>query len=175
MKRPSVFISYRREDTLADAGRLYDHLNELRFKVFMDIYKISAADVFPQQIQEALDSSDALIAVIGRQWLTVTDESGRRRLDDEEDYVRFEVATALERDDVRVIPILVQGATMPRKQDLPDPLKPLAGWSRRLGGAAGGTRTSRFGRARRLWWPQVSESRSRRVTGTAQTVRARRH
>jgi Tol biopolymer transport system component len=126
MKRPSVFISYRREDTLADAGRLYDHLNELRFKVFMDIYKISAADVFPQQIQEALDSSDALIAVIGRQWLTVTDESGRRRLDDEEDYVRFEVATALERDDVRVIPILVQGATMPRKQDLPDPLKPLA-------------------------------------------------
>ncbi len=126
MKRSSVFISYRREDSLADAGRLFDHLEEVGFQVFMDIYKMSTADLFPQQIQNKLDSSDALIAVIGRQWLTITDETGRRRLDDEEDYVRFEIATALERDDVRVIPVLVQGATMPRKQDLPDPLKPLA-------------------------------------------------
>jgi hypothetical protein len=126
VKRPSVFISYRREDSLADAARLYDRLVELGFKVFMDIYKITAAEVFPQEIQKALDSSDWLIAVIGREWLTATDQHGRRRLDDTDDYVRFEIATALKRDDVRVVPVLIQGATMPGKEDLPDELKPLA-------------------------------------------------
>jgi Tol biopolymer transport system component len=126
VRRRSVFISYRREDTLADAARLYERLDKAGFKVFMDIYKITASEIFPQKIQKALDSSDVLIAVIGSEWLTIADEHGRRRLDDEEDYVRFEIATALERDDVRVVPVLLQGATMPRKEDLPDPLKPLA-------------------------------------------------
>jgi hypothetical protein len=126
VRRRSVFISYRREDTLADTARLYERLEKARFKVFMDIYKITASDIFPQEIRKALDSSDVLIAVIGREWLSITDEHGRRRLDDEEDYVRFEIATALERDDVRVVPVLLQGATMPHKEDLPDPLKPLA-------------------------------------------------
>jgi Tol biopolymer transport system component len=111
---------------LADAARLHDRLEEAGFKMFMDIYKIAPADIFPQKIREALDSSDVLIAVIGRDWLTIADEHGRRRLDDEDDYVRFEIATALARDDVSVVPVLLQGATMPRKEDLPDPLKPLA-------------------------------------------------
>jgi hypothetical protein len=67
-----------------------------------------------------------LVALIGRQWTTVTDEQGHRRLDDPDDYVRFEVQAALERG-VRVIPVLVDGAKPPRQQQLPAGLQQLAG------------------------------------------------
>ena len=67
----------------------------------------------------------ALIVLIGRQWLTLTDDAGRRRLDNPEDFVRLEIAAALARS-IRVIPALVQGAYVPRSPDLPDVLKLLA-------------------------------------------------
>ncbi len=67
-----------------------------------------------------------LLAVVGRYWLTVTDEkTGKRRLDNPNDYVRIEIATALQRN-IRVIPLLVNRATMPHDDELPDNLKPLA-------------------------------------------------
>lgn len=66
-----------------------------------------------------------LLAVIGPRWLTATDEDGRRRLDDPDDIVRLEIAAALERE-IRVIPILVEGAVMLRCQELPDSLAGLA-------------------------------------------------
>ena len=121
-----VFISYRREETAYPAGWLYDRLGE-RFggaRVFKDVDSIALGDDFVEAITRAVGSCDVLIALIGDQWLTVSDEHGRRRLDDPHDYVRLEVEAALARN-VRVIPVLVDGARMPRAEELPDALAPL--------------------------------------------------
>jgi hypothetical protein len=77
---------------------------------------------FVQTIEESVAACDVLIAVIGRRWLSASDEEGRRRLDNPEDFARIEIATALRRE-IRVIP--VEGAMMPRSTELPDDLKPL--------------------------------------------------
>jgi hypothetical protein len=126
---PNIFISYRRADTEGHAGRLSDDLKERfgeRVRVFMDFDSISAGEDFVKVIHDAVGSCHALIAMIGRNWLTVTDaKTGKRRLDSTNDHVRVEVASALKRN-VRVIPVLVQGATMPSEDELPDDLKPLA-------------------------------------------------
>jgi hypothetical protein len=122
-----IFISYRREDGTAYAGRLYDHLANHFGKdnVFMDVDTIEPGVDFVDVVQKTVSSCDALIAVIGKQWLTATDRSGRRRLDDPDDLVRLEIATALARK-IRVVPALVGGGEMPRSEDLPEALAPLA-------------------------------------------------
>jgi TIR domain len=121
-----IFISYRRADSGASAGRLHDRLREHfgRDNVFMDIDTIEPGLDFTEVIERTVASCDVLIALIGRQWLTSTDAAGQRRLDDPEDFVRREVATALRRH-IRVIPVLIQGTPMPRAADLPDELQPL--------------------------------------------------
>jgi formylglycine-generating enzyme required for sulfatase activity len=122
-----IFISYRRDDSAGYAGRLYDRLSE-RFgqgQIFMDIDTIEPGLDFVEVIEKAVGSCGVLIALIGRQWLTITDATGHRRLDNPEDFVRLEIATALDRN-IRVIPVLVRGAPMPRSTDLPDALKKLA-------------------------------------------------
>ncbi len=124
---PKVFISYRRNDSASNAGRIYDRL-EGRFgqgQVFMDVDTIRPGLDYVDVVQEAVGSCDALIAVIGREWLGASDDSGRKRLENPEDLVRLEIATALERD-IRVIPVLVQGAQMPVATDLPQGLEALA-------------------------------------------------
>ena len=124
---PRIFISYRRDDSAAHAGRLYDRL-EGHFgqqNVFMDVDTIQPGLDFVDVVREAVASCDVLIAVIGREWLEVSDATGRRRLDNPEDLVRLEIATALDRN-IRVIPLLVQGVREPGSTDLPDALKPLA-------------------------------------------------
>src|SRR5262249_20643064 len=75
--------------------------------------------------QVELSSCQVLLAVIGRQWLSLADSNGRRRIEDESDYVRQEIETALNRG-IRVIPLLVDGATPPRPADLPVCLEGLA-------------------------------------------------
>ena len=123
-----IFISYRRGDTSPYAGRLSDTLVN-RFgpdSIFRDIDGIAPGERFPQVIEQAVGSCDALLALIGRRWLTVKDENRKRRLDDSQDYVRQEIRAALRRDDVLVIPVLIEGATMPDAEDLPDDLAPLA-------------------------------------------------
>ena len=122
-----IFISYRREDAAAYARLLQHELCE-RFpdaRVFMDLDSIEAGQPFAQVIRDALNSCAALVALIGRQWTTVTDEDGHRRLDDPDDYVRFEVLAALKRG-ARVIPVLVDGARPLRRQQLPPELQQLA-------------------------------------------------
>jgi glycerophosphoryl diester phosphodiesterase len=116
-----VFISYRRQDTAWPARQLYDLLvAELGAdRVFKDVDNIEPGDDFVERIQSAVGSCEVLLALIGPQWLTVTDATGARRIDDPEDFVRLEVETALNRDDVRVIPILVDNAKMPTPQELP--------------------------------------------------------
>ncbi len=122
-----VFISYRRDDSSGYAGRLFDilsvHLG--RENTYMDLDTIRGGDNFATVIEEKISQCDVLLAVIGERWLTSTGENGRRRLDMANDFVRLEIAKALERG-VRVIPVLVGGATMPHQDDLPDDLRPLS-------------------------------------------------
>jgi DNA-binding XRE family transcriptional regulator len=122
-----VFISYRRSDTGPYARLLQVHLSE-RFPdtpVFMDIDSIEAGLDFTEAIRDAVHSCRVMVALIGSRWVTVADEEGRRRIDDPDDWVRFEIRTALERG-MRVIPVLTDGAKPLRDQQLPPDLRTLA-------------------------------------------------
>jgi WD40 repeat protein len=122
-----VFISYRRQETNWLAGRLYERLAARLGddQVFMDVDTIAPGLDFAEVITQAVSTCQVLLAVIGPRWLVATDEDGQRRLEDPDDIVRLEIAAALERD-IRVIPILVEGAQMPRRQQLPEDLGRLA-------------------------------------------------
>jgi hypothetical protein len=122
-----IFVSYRRDDAAYPAGWLVDRLAG-RFgaaQVFKDIDSIELGDDFERDIMAAVGSCAVLLAVIGARWLTVTGKDGRRRIEDPGDYVRLEIESALARD-VRVIPVLVDGARMPAAADLPPSLAGLA-------------------------------------------------
>ena len=123
-----VFINYRRADTANAAGRLYDRL-EAHYgadKLFMDVDKIAGGVDFVTELDKRLVETDVLLVLIGASWLTVQDEStGERRLDNPDDYVRVEIEKALGRD-IEIIPVLVDGATMPSPDDLPELVKPLS-------------------------------------------------
>jgi hypothetical protein len=119
--------SYRREDSAGWTGRLSEHLKE-RFgadSIFMDIDTIQPGADFTEALQAAVSSCDVLLAMIGPNWATVTDQSGKRRLEDPADWVRTEIAVALTRK-IRVIPVLVGGASVPTIDLLPDDLDALA-------------------------------------------------
>jgi hypothetical protein len=114
-----VFISYRRREASGIAGRLYDRL-AARFgddQVFMDVDAVALGVDFTKVVTQAVSRCEVLLAVIGPDWLTATGDDGRRRLGDPDDLVRVEIAAALARD-IPVIPILVSGAQLPRRQDL---------------------------------------------------------
>jgi Flp pilus assembly protein TadD len=122
----NIFINYRREDSAGHTGRLFDRLSaRLPGRVFMDIDTLEPGVDFAEVIENAVGSCQVLIVVIGNEWLRVEDAAGHRRLDDEADYVRLELATALQRS-IRVIPVLVQGAPMPRAEELPADIARLA-------------------------------------------------
>jgi TIR domain len=123
---PRIFISYRRSDASPYAGRLYDDLCR-QFgpnQVFIDVDTIEPGVDFVDRVEGAVGNCDVLIAVIGKRWLTSTD-TRRRRKPDARDWVQLEIATALERN-VRVIPVLVQGASIPEEPELPEALRGLA-------------------------------------------------
>jgi hypothetical protein len=124
---PNIFISYRREDSLGHTGRLFDRLGKHFGKahVFLDIAGIEPGLDFVEAIDKAVGSCDVFVVVIGKQWLNATDADGRRRLDNPEDFIRLELATALKRN-IRVIPVLVQGATAPSSENLPEDLRMLS-------------------------------------------------
>jgi len=121
-----VFISYRRDDTAWPAARLYDLLAARlgRDRVFKDVDDIEPGQDFVARLNAAVADCDAVLVLIGRHWVTITDDSGRRRLDDPRDFVRLEVASALAGGKL-VVPILVDGAEMPRAESLPPDLAPL--------------------------------------------------
>ena len=126
MSPKNIFICYRRDDAEGYAGRLYDRLDS-RFpgRIFMDVTGISPGADFTRVIQDTVGSCHVLIAIIGRHWATATDASNRRRLNLPDDYVRHEIATALNRN-ITVIPVLVRGAEMPSREALPPDLAPLS-------------------------------------------------
>jgi len=121
-----IFISYRRSDTEGYAGRIFDRLGTKfgRENIFMDVDTIQPGENFVEAIEKAVSSCDVLIALIGDEWLTITDEDGNRRLDNPHDFVRVETSAALKRG-IRVIPVLLSGTAMPKEQELPEALQPL--------------------------------------------------
>lgn len=123
----SIFISYRRSDSIAEAGRVYDKLVEAfgSERIFKDVDNIPYGADFVDYLDQAVAQCDVLIPLIGRSWLTVADSHGNRRLDDPNDFVRIEIASALKRD-ILVLPVLIGGATMPGPSDLPNDLQSLA-------------------------------------------------
>lgn len=119
-----VFLSYRREETKHAAGRLADRIAE-RFtssQVFVDVDSIPPGVDFSEVTQEAISRCDVLLALVGPRWTTLENAEGRRRLDDPEDFVVLELRAALDRD-IPVIPVLVDGAEMPRRTELPPGLE----------------------------------------------------
>ena len=121
-----IFICYRREDSSGYAGRIYDRLTQRlgAENVFIDVDNIDPGVDWVEALSERVGACDALVAVIGRNWNSIVDKDNSRRLDDPEDFVRVEIEAALGRD-VRVIPVLIDGAAMPKANDLPDGLKKL--------------------------------------------------
>lgn len=123
---PTIFISYRRADSASVTGRLYDRLVERygRTAVFKDVDSIPPGARFADYIAESIQASDVALVMIGPRWLDASAGIGRRRLDDPNDFVRLEVETALKLD-VPVIPVLVDGASLPPPKRLPVNLRPL--------------------------------------------------
>lgn len=121
-----LFISYRRADSAATCDRIYERLAAHfgRDSVFKDIQNIGLGSDFRQVIQQVIAQCNVQLVVIGPQWISIKDERGRRRLDDPADLVRQEVEAALERK-IQVIPVLVQGASLPPAKNLPSSLRKL--------------------------------------------------
>jgi len=120
-----IFISYRRDESARYAGRLADRLSEHfgEDMVFRDIDSVAVGVDFVKPIERALEASVVMIVVIGRNWTTELKEHEQTG---QEGYTRLEIATALQRNNVPVIPVLVQGAAMPRADELPNDLAALA-------------------------------------------------
>jgi hypothetical protein len=115
-----IFISYRRDETDFPAGWLYERL-AAHFgpdQIFKDVDSIELGDDFAEVIADAVGACDVLLVLIGAQWLAITDAAGRPRLENSDDFVRLEIEAALQRK-VRIIPILVGRARMPRADQLP--------------------------------------------------------
>jgi TIR domain len=121
-----VFISYRRADSAGYSGRVMDRLDrELgRNLVFMDVDAIPLGTNFSKVLHEQVAKCGVLLAVIGPNWLDARDEHGNRRLDNPNDFVRIEIAAALQRS-IPVIPLLLDGARIPKADELPEDLKEL--------------------------------------------------
>jgi hypothetical protein len=122
-----IFISYRRQDTLETVGRILDHLSQAfeRERLFLDVHRQAPGDDYRTVISRALAQSEVVLVVIGMEWLDAATREGRRRLDDPDDMVRIEIETALERK-LRVVPVLVEGASVPPPARLPASLQPLS-------------------------------------------------
>jgi hypothetical protein len=118
-----IFISYRRDDSRGYAGRLQGDLSRRYSEehVFRDVEIPPGAD-FGEYITGLVDTCNVVLAIIGPRWLDARDREGERRIDDPQDWVRLEIERALARDGVEVIPVLVDGARLPPREELPPSL-----------------------------------------------------
>ena len=116
-----IFINYRREDSIAIAGRLHDRLAEAfgRDNLFMDVDNIPVGINFEEYLNNQVAQCDAMLSVISPSWLNAKDETNQRRLDKPDDFVSIEIAAALARSNILVIPVLVDGTHMPKASELP--------------------------------------------------------
>jgi hypothetical protein len=123
----NIFISYRRDDSAGYAGRLTDALEKRLGKdnVFRDVEDIKPGEDFVKALERNLQNASAFLVIIGKDWLTARDHQGRRRLENPKDYVRIEIESALRLDGL-IIPVLVEGAVMPKPEDLPRSIAAIA-------------------------------------------------
>jgi len=126
-RTPSAFfISYRRNQ---NAWQARDIRRELARRygdssVFMDTASIAYGDAFPDRIATAIRGCSVMLVLIGPYWLQPVD--GARRIDDPDDWVRHEIEAGLQRQEAIVIPVLLDGATVPDSDELPESMKGLA-------------------------------------------------
>ena len=120
-----IFINYRRQDSEGYVGRLYDTLAQQfdRADIFMDVDNIKPGADFVSVLEEAVANCDVFLAIIGPIWTSITDDQGKRRLENWNDFVRIELVSALKQGKL-VIPVLVGRATMPAPRDLPPRSRP---------------------------------------------------
>ncbi|MEZ5450084.1 MAG: toll/interleukin-1 receptor domain-containing protein [Thiolinea sp.] len=122
-----AFISYRRQDSAGYVRAMHDRL--IRHfspeQIFMDVDDIALGTDFVQELNENLQGCTVMLVVIGPQWTDIRNSRGERRLEHPQDFVRQEVAEALQRQ-LTVIPVLVNGAAMPSELELPEELQPLS-------------------------------------------------
>jgi hypothetical protein len=123
----TIFISYRRDDSPDVTGRIYDRLVQHygRDAIFKDVDSIPYGVDFRKHLHEMVGKCDVVLAVIGDGWLNASAAPGQRRLDDQADFVRIELEAALLRD-IRIVPLLVKDAAMPKEEELPPTLRDLA-------------------------------------------------
>ena len=123
----SIFINYRRGEDQAAAGRLYDQLEAsfTRERIFIDVDNIAPGLDFTEELAIRVEQCDVFLAVVGKRWADVVDVDGSRRLDNPNDWVRVEIESA-QRLGKHIIPVLVDGAEMPRPEKLPEALQPFA-------------------------------------------------
>jgi hypothetical protein len=128
--RDGVFISYRREDSSGIAGRIADRLRARlgRKSVFFDLDDVPPSHEWREVLASRVGACNALVAVIGKRWNPASEKLGERRLDDPNDTLRIEIETALERA-IPIIPVLVDGATLPKREDLPESLNRFLNWA----------------------------------------------
>lgn len=122
-----VFISYRREDTGGDAGRLSDTLKQFlgADRTFLDLDQIALGKNFEVELKRVLSLSTVLLALIGPKWETVTGADDRPRVSDNQDYVRMELLMALRNENITVVPVLINRDSLPAEADLPHSLRPI--------------------------------------------------
>jgi outer membrane protein assembly factor BamD (BamD/ComL family) len=122
-----IFINYRRGDDPGHTGRLFDRLQDVfePQQLFLDVDNIAPGLDFVRVLNERVAECDVVLAIIGKGWIDARNAAGARRLDDPDDFVRVEIASALNQGK-RVIPVLVGDAPMPRPEDLPEAIRPLA-------------------------------------------------
>jgi hypothetical protein len=123
-----IFINYRRGDEPGYTQALFQRLEAEfgRSQLFMDVEGyIKPGDNFVRVLEEKVAECDILLAIIGPRWIDICDEKQQRRLENKDDFVRIEIVSALEQGK-RVIPVLVANARMPSRQELPEPMAPLA-------------------------------------------------
>ena len=125
-KKLTVFISYRRDDSQDVVGRIYDRLVAVFSpeQVIRDIDSLLIGRPFPEALNDAVSQSEVVLVIIGKHWLTASDNDGARRLDDAGDFVRMEIERALAAGK-HVVPVLVSNASMPQAKDLPESIRSL--------------------------------------------------
>lgn len=123
-----VFISYRHSDSTPGwATAIQVYLKSIcGLDAFKDVDSLTPGVDWPKHIRQALDGCDHALVLIGASWLNATDEHGQRRLDDPDDFVRFEIAEVLHRDTVTVVPVLFDAISMPPRGQLPENIRALA-------------------------------------------------
>jgi hypothetical protein len=121
-----VFVSYRRDDAAHITGRIADAIAARigRDRVFVDVDSVAPGEDFVRKIESSIHASGTFIAVVGANWLSAATPQGQRRIDLEGDFIRLEVRTALA-SGMRIIPVLVDNAPMPRAEDLPEDVRRL--------------------------------------------------